>query len=509
MSSLIDAAKRFTETENGALSYNSTGSAVLDLFSMAGAMRDAEDSEIIALVDNAWQEDPRASMAVLFYIRDIRYGQGEKRVFRLAMRHLVDAYRLSKGELFDIMRDVGSWQDIFSTFSVSEYAHYVKEHWDGYDLLMFKWLPSIGGSSNRAAEDLAKRLGLTPREYRKALSRKRAKLKLVETSLCSKDWGSVEYSKVPSIAGFRYRECFKRHDRERYQKFLEKVSEGKERMNASNVYPYQLVQSYINRDDACACGLDDDLEYRYIKKDVDPAIEAMWKSLPDYTDGTNALVMADTSGSMLWEAGGRPLAVAVSLALYFAERNKGLFHDEFMTFSESPRFHRIFEKADSLLERIRDVHRAGSMWGNTNLLAGIRLLLKAAVDNRIPENEMPKALYIVSDMEFDEADPTGSVQLRTNLDALKEEYRRSGYEMPTVVFWNVMSRHRNVPAVRSEGGVVLVSGCSPHTFMYALKNDADPYGFMESVLDTSHGYRHLGGMSYRDLGRMALLGKNF
>lgn len=508
MSSLIDAAKRFTETENGALSYNSTGSAVLDLFSMAGAMRDADGSEITALVDKAWQEDPRASMAVLFYIRDIRYGQGEKRVFRLAMRHLVDTYGLGKGELFDVMRDVGSWQDIFSTFSVSEYAHYVKGHWDGDDLLMFKWLPSIGGSSNRVAEDLAKRLGLTPREYRKALSKKRAELRLVETSLCRKDWGSVDYGKVPSVAGFRYRECFKRHDGERYQRFLEKVSEGTERMNSSNVYPYQLVQSYLVRDDDCTCGLFDNPEYRYIKRDIDPAVEAMWKSLPDCTDGTNALVMADTSGSMLWNGDGRPLAVAISLALYFAERNEGLFHDEFMTFSEQPCFHRIAEKDGSLLERIRDIYSAGSMWGNTNFLAGIRLLLKAAVDNRIPEGEMPKALYVISDMEFDEADPEGSVQLRTNLDVLKEEYRRAGYEMPTVVFWNVMSRRRNVPAVRSEGGVVLVSGCSPHTFEYALKNDTDPYAFMESVLGTVHGYRHLGDMSYRDLAKMSLLGKN-
>ena len=71
-----------TMTENGAATYRTTGSDCLDLFAAAGALRRADDEEIIIRFVRAYTEDPDIAMRILFYARDVRGGLGERRIFR-------------------------------------------------------------------------------------------------------------------------------------------------------------------------------------------------------------------------------------------------------------------------------------------------------------------------------------------------------------------------------------------------------------------------------------------
>lgn len=472
MSRLIEAASNYTTTENGAQTYKSTTNKVLDLFAMGGALRSADSTRIVEMITKAYKKDPVKTLQVLLYLRDVRQGQREKRIYREALKEILKPYIPTKGDIprkhrailekvYNTTIELGSWKDITDTLPVNAYAFYVKKHMNDENSLMFKWLPSISGPKNSKAESLAKYLGMTPRQYRKWLSAKRAELKLVETSLCKREWGNIEYDKIPSQASLRYREAFERHDKDRYEEYLNKIKGGlkEAKINTATLSPSQIVKKYLNLN--CE----------------NEALEVLWSNLPNYKNKDNALVIADTSGSMCDNNYG-PLSIALSLALYFAEHNTGIFRDEFITFSEWPEFLKV-DRSKSLHERLTIAKDAN--WGmNTNFKAVFDMILKTAIDYNISEEEMPKTLYCVSDMEFDKAT---MVNKSTNFEAIVEAYSEAGYSIPKIVFWNVNSRQNNVPVKYNDKGVALVSGSSPSVFSMVVSGDLDPIKFMESAIN--------------------------
>ena len=196
---------------------------------------------------------------------------------------------------------------------------------------------------------------------------------------------------------------------------------------------------------------------------MDMTVEAQWKQLPNYADTeANALVVCDVSGSM-FQGNPSAISVATSLAIYIAERNKGAFKDHFITFSETPKLERL--KGNSLYEKVKNLSSAN--WGiSTNLQSVFDLVLRMAVKNRVPASEMPSSIFIVSDMEFDSC-----IEGR-NFDAIQSKFAKAGYEMPKLVFWNVMSRNNQTPVTMDEEGTFLVSGCSPSIFSKAINTHA-------------------------------------
>ena len=476
---LFTALQNYTTTENGALTYASAGSSTLDLFGMGGALRTADEQRIRDLVTKAFEEDPLRALETLFYLRDIRGGQGEKRVFQLGIKAIVDQLRPlgTLDILFDAIVEVGSWKDIFTIFSFNDWKDYVYNtvyNGSAQPNLMYKWLPSIGGSQNKLAEQLASHLNMTPKQYRKKLTAERAKLKLVETQMCANEWGKVDYEHIPSRAGFLYRKAFGKHDQERYSAFIAAANrnDGSVNVNTGTLYPYEIVSKYSN---AVRGGW-------YSKFQVDPQLEAFWKNLPKYGENdVNALVVADTSGSM-W---GRPMDISTSLAIYFSEHNKGYFRNKYITFAGNPEFY-SFKEGEPLGNKIKFMYEH-EICDNTNIQKVFDLVLKAGVDWKLPQEEMPSVLYIISDMEFDEAQGYYSWKStqtpKTNFDAIKEKYTRAGYEMPKLIFWNVDSRQNNVPVKMNDQGVALVSGAAASTFEMAVSGELDPMKFMLQTID--------------------------
>ncbi len=327
--------------------------------------------------------------------------------------------------------------------------------------LLAKWLPSVNTSNRDTVKKgrfLAKKLGMSERQYRKTLADLRNYLRIVEVDMSAKKFSDIDYPSVPSKAMNNYRNAFKRNDEERFTEFLNKVEKGEEKINSSVLYPYDIVEKYL-----------------FKSATVDKVLEEQWKALPDYVEGeNNFLVMADVSGSMY----GRPLATSVGLAMYFAERNKGPFANSFMTFSARPELVTI--KGDSLLERIRYV--ANSQWMmNTNLEAAFDLVLKTAVKYGIPKEEMPSSIVVITDMEFDACADKNWLFY----DTMKQRFENSGYQIPNIVFWNVNSRHNTYHASFDREGVQLASGQSPVVFESLIKGvNLTPYDYMLSVLNT-------------------------
>ncbi len=486
MLELLKKEANVTYTENGAVTYLSSGSHCLDLFATIGALRRERDEEIENRFLRAYTEDKDVAMKLLFFARDIRGGLGERRVFRVILRwlafHEPDSLRknltyVSKYGRFDdllSLMDTPCEQDVLALLKAQLEEDLAALEEDGEVSLLGKWLPSINASNPdtiRLAKKIARSLGLTDAVYRKTLTALRARIRILENHLREKDY-VFDYEKQPSRAMYKYRKAFIRNDGKRYQAFLQAVAQGKAKLNANTLAPYELVEPYL------AWSWNSESSMRKLSKEEKETLNATWAALPDFGTQDNTLAVIDTSGSMYMAGRPMPAAVALSLGLYFAEHNTGCFRNHFIEFSEKPQLIEI--KGETFADRLRYV-ASFSQVANTNLMAVFRLILATAIKNKVPQSELPSKLIILSDMEFDNC-----VQGRgkTNFEAAKQLFASHGYRLPDIVFWNVASRNCQQPVTQNENGVVLVSGCTPRLFSMVASGTMNPYIFMQEVIES-------------------------
>ena len=468
----------YTVTENQAIALKSTYSALVDLFGQIGAFRSRTENDIEAAFSKAFAEDKLLATKMAFYARNIRGGLGERRTFRVIMRFLARLYpEIAIKNLINIPV-FGRYDDLYEFVGTDvEPAmwDFIKKQWES-DIsnmknnqpisLLAKWLKSCNTSSpisKKLGKLTAKNLGLSEQEYRKMLSALRKYLDVVEVKMSSRQWDQINYPGVPSKAMSIYRNAFKRHDENRFNEYINKVSKGEEKINAGTLYPYDILEKM-------------ELSYGYLDKNFtfnnyDKVLEEQWKALPNYIEGeNNVLVMADTSGSM----SGRPICTSIGLAIYFAERNHGVFKNTFMTFASKPSLVQL--KGSTLYEKIQCVP---AIIDNTNLEAAFKLILNTAIKHKLNKEDMPKSLIIISDMQFDAQTNDSDM---TWHDAMVKMYNENGYEMPNIIYWNVDSRRDTFQVTSEYKGVQLASGQSPSVFQSILKNiGKTPY---EAMIDT-------------------------
>lgn len=482
MNAFIDTMNNTTYTENGALTNKSTYNACLDWFFHGSALRGQSEDRIIDLFSKAFDEDPNKALKTLFYIRDCRGGQGERDIFRkclvwLANKDQEKAYWLKNN--LDLINEYGRWDDylcLLNTNLADKVSNYLimqllddksnLEKGNASISQCAKWMPSLNSSKDQ--RKLAKLfiklvkknyiIDFNEEKYRKTLSQLRKAIKIVEHNLTEKNYEDIDYSKLPSYAGLKYRHAFNVHDTIRYKCFLEEVKAGKANINSKVLYPYDLVRSYN----------------KTWNPEVDETIEAQWKALPDYIPEINGIVVNDTSGSM----SGLPMEVSVSLAIYIAERNKSeVWKNYVIPFSSHAEWKEV--KGNTLLEKMRSVHTGDC--SNTNLQFVFDLILGRAINNHVPKEDMPKVLLIITDMEFDQ--PYENNWSKTNFEVIKEKYAKAGYEMPNLVWWNVSSRNTQTPITKDNKGNILLSGCSASMLSVALSGEFDPVEAMNRIIN--------------------------
>lgn len=483
---MLEALKNeanLTRTENGSLAYRSTKSECLNLFASCGALRQSSERYIIRKFVRAYAEDPDISMRILFYARDIRGGLGERRFFDIIVRYLADFRPESVIKNLPLFAEYGRYDDILpllgtkcekalSNFIVKQLKADLDAMKEGKSVsLLAKWLPSVNTSSpwtREQAKHLCRILGIREKEYRRKLSSLRSYIGIVEDDLRRGDY-SFDYSKLPGKALFKYHRAMWRNDRARHEAYIEKVRTGKAKMNTGTLYPYDIVRTAMDTDSL----------------NTIRSLDTTWKALPDYTDSRNALAVIDGSGSMYLDYGGGilPITVAISLGIYFAERNRGYFANHFITFSRTPQLVEI--NGCDIEDKVRCCMSYNEV-ANTDLYEVFMLILVAAVKNKLPQSELPELLYIISDMEFDEGvDPD-----KTVFEDAKEKFEDYGYKLPQVVYWNVAARNEQFPVCMDEKGTALVSGASPTLFSQMMSYELTPYSMMEQVLN-SERYRDI------------------
>lgn len=463
MSKLQEIAKRessIKKTENGAIAYDTTLNSCIDLFAIAGAMRPRKEDEIRKKFKKAFIESPLIATKILFYTGNIRGGLGERRTFNICLKWLAEKNPDIVIANLKNISHFNRWDSLFTLVGTPcECAMW--KHIDSQlvkDItnmrlnepvsLLAKWMPSENTSSQKTRW-LARRamscLELTPRKYRKILSRLRKYIDVTEIKMSGQKWTDIKYENVPSHAMKNYNLAFKRHDEDGFKKYIESLNKGEKKINASTLFPYDLVKNYTN--------------YGNINKNE--VAEQQWKALPNYVEGdSNILVMADVSGSMY----GRPMDTSVGLAIYFAERNKGSLHGTYMTFTNRPHFQYI-NANDTLENKVKKVLNTDVGY-STNLELAFDYLLSIAIENNFKQEDMPEAICVISDMEINQYMRPG---YRWDfIQTQKAKYERCGYNFPKMILWNVESRQDTF--LSQSDDVIFVSGQSPSVFKQLIGN---------------------------------------
>lgn len=471
---LSDVAN-LTLTENGAVTNASSKSYILDFFAQGGAFRLGKRDGVQEFA-RAFRENEDLACKALFYLRDVRGGQGERKLFRDCMAWIAQNEPKVAEQLIKHVPEYGRWDDLYTFVGtpVQNAAFAVVASQLSQDMasdkpsLLAKWLKSVNTSSKVSrtlARMTARALGMTDAAYRKTLAALRKRINILETTLSVKEYAAIDYSKIPSRAGFVYRKAFARNDGVRYGDFCQKAAKGEVKMNAGTLYPYEIVGQILDN--------------RYYSGQYSgggmATLEAAWKNLPDYfgSKEVDMLVVADTSGSM----SGTPLNVSVSLALYAAEHNKGAWNGKFITFSDTPKLQDVVGK--TLFEKVSNL--ANAEWEqSTNLEAVFDLVLRAGMRSK----SMVARIVIVSDMEFNAATRNYDGKAdATLMEHMRAKFAAQGFKLPELTFWNVAARQGNYPVTMNESNTQLVSGLSASTFQDLIANTSTtPYEYMLKVL---------------------------
>ncbi|KAJ0240914.1 hypothetical protein HA466_0219550 [Hirschfeldia incana] len=366
--------------------------------------------------------------------------------------------------------------------------------------LAAKWCPSLDSSFDKATllcESIARKIfpresfpeyhGLEEAHYayrvrdrlrKHVLVPLRNTLQLPEVYMGAREWGSLPYNRVASVAMKSYKEIFLSRDKERFQKYLDDAKEAKTKIAAGAVLPHEIIGELNGRDGG-------------------QVAELQWKRMVDdmRTKGslTNCIAISDVSGSME----GTPMEVSVALGLLVSELSEEPWRGKLITFSETPELHLV--KGDDLRSKTRFVRHMD--WGNnTDFQKVFDLILKVALEGKLKPEEMIKRVFVFSDMEFDEASSSSrrynireTSSWETNYQVIVRKFEEKGYGgvVPEIVFWNLRDS-KSTPVTRSEKGVALVSGFSKNLIKMFLDNDGeiDPMKIMHAVIS---------GPEYNDL----------
>jgi hypothetical protein len=448
----------YTRTENGAKAFASTGDPLVNLFFTIGASR-SNLPGVMGDFQKAKNFDELKAAAIVLWARCIRgredgklSGAGERTV----PRNLLNTYFTNRGayseQILCLLPVIGRYDDLEAAYG-TPYQKLAAEIWaraiqDG-NVLAAKW-------ADRSNTPLQRELKVNEAALRKMLSSMR-KNHIVEHKICSKNFDAIDYGKLPSLAGLRYSKVFHKWDGERYREFIDSKTT---KVNASVALPHEVYMKWrMDRDE--------------------PVASKYWAAIPKMEINGNILPMLDVSGSMMSAVAPgsqtQCIDVCIALGVYLAENNTGYYKNRALTFSESPTLVTI-PQSYSLSKKFQFVNAMN--WGmNTNFERAYTTLLNEAIANKVPDEQMPTVLLVMSDMQFDSC---GGRNLHLN--NIRAKYKAAGYTCPKLVFWNLRTSN-GFPAMDETPDVALVSGFSPDVLkaVLACKN-VTPVDVMEEAI---------------------------
>lgn len=329
------------------------------------------------------------------------------------------------------------------------------------------------------------------------LSPLRKHLRVVERDITAETFDQIQYERVPSLAMSRYTPLFAKKDYEHFDQYIERLVSGKTTISGATLLPSTLVRS-IQRHHLTAMqsgkkhGTDAMIEKKL--RDIQlKAANGQWNTLVQRIkdSGTleSSIAVCDVSGSMSYPVfpdGTCPMDSSIGLSLLLAEVTKAPYGGAFITFSQTPQVLRVGGADDtrSFEEKVRYIR--DSSWSmNTDFVAVFEeLILPMAVERKLTQEQKVKNVFVFSDMQFDQAG--GDDRWTTSYERIKKRFQEAGYEMPTLIFWNLAGGRAGYdqtsldkedgddaapkPVTATEDGTALVSGYSQGQMKMFLDN---------------------------------------
>ena len=496
--------KPMTLTENGAMAFSSTGSAIVDQFGKAGNFRGRSVAEVFADQAAIWNENAEAAIRFPFYLRmitrkvkvngdnetdKVQNGQGArdesfKRLLWVAVNHSDVFYK----NIWALPL-VGSWKDLWTILFYDKKENInVLDHKAMFEVianglacethvdLVKKFMPRIKSKSkcttdwtritNDFAKEFANFMGITYKEYNKLKTS--GKAHDFQKIICAREYDKLNWNRIPGRALnlLVTSKFLKNHDlSEKYTEWIMEQPVAK-----FTGYVFELARkareaahtsSYYNM-----CRIP-----TKIPTEVKHTLDAQFMGLVEKArkDGKitdNVLVALDTSGSMGHGVDGLNGVccgdIATSLALFFSELNEGAFHHKIMMFDNTS--YPFDFKSDSFCDNLMSLPGVPS--GGTNFQSVIDEIVKIRKQYpQIPLEEYPNTILVVSDMQFN---PTGNWwnrnprQQECNLEFAKETlyevFPKEFVNNIKFIWWDCASRKQTFEGSAFEPGITFLSG---------------------------------------------------
>jgi hypothetical protein len=522
-----------TLTENGDRAYSSTMNVLVDLYYKS--IRDVDENDVRELFERCWNENTYLTMRLIAHIRDIREGKGERQIGRILLdcvaKKSIEEVRKNAHVMF---HTYGRWDDGIFVEDVKTVESqvvskggkkcvttkedkiiYSKELKDVYvetvvkqlheDMnalhegktvsLCAKWIPSEKSKHGDVYKSIVKAYAskyvhinkrMNYGDFRRTvLVPLRRKIDILETKLCNMDYTSIDYEKVPSVAmnkhskapskkapkSHRISNAFMRNDAERFKEYKAKLSKGTAKVNVAALFPHQIVTNYCDENHNT---------FKHISND--DLIEAQWKAMVEKTASmgrlNETLVLADVSGSMR----GLPMIISYTMGILVSSIAKcEVWKDVVLTFESRPQLVKV--QGNTLYEKLRSISR--TPWGGTtDFMAAMRVILDMAKSLKLNQDDLPKKILVVSDMQFNQADDNAQ---SSSFEVIEKEFCDAGYVLPQMVFWNVRSTS-TVPVMSGIKGVSLVSGYSPNVLRSVMedKTITPEETMMNAIMDSRY-----------------------
>lgn len=452
----LEKLKNTKITENGDISYKSTGDKYLDILFMSEYFT-KHLNEVPAI-----DKDEYGKLFAMF-IRDPRKGLGRRDLGRKLMSNV----ELTPQNIVF----AGRFDDLLYNPTMMNINYLLSELRNGNQLAK-KWMPRLTGKDKKLAKAFCRQFEMSEREYRRLIkcdSTVEYKLSYSETQslegtplddlfdnnteIVHPLVNTINFEQVPSLAMIKYYNTFATRDdlENRFHEYLDNVKKGEKKLNTTVTNVYDIYKNRFT--------IDADLFFEQIEKIK-----------------ISCIPILDTSGSM-WDSNDS-IGKAISIAHYLAKCST-YCNGQLISFSNNPQLITIKEEQnaksyDNFGNKNKYCRELNSMStgdiANTdfgkvmNLLEGL--------------NELPEYLVVLSDMEFD----CGSHQSKAQLQKLWEE---KGYKTK-IIWWNFNSRNTTAPEMDNMGNIFL-SGYSPMLLKY-LESGFDGKQLLNKLLEEYKKY---------------------
>lgn len=386
---------------------------IIDFINSAHKLRGETEDYIVEEFRRCFFYNEELSIRALFYIRDIKNGLGERRVFRILIKYLAKSNpNIIKNNLLYI-NEFGRWDDYYSLFDTPLEKDILQLFKDQIERDMIsnkpsnlgKWLKSENTSSKESkylGYRTRKGLQLSSKEYRQLLSALRKKINIIERQLSSKKYNEINIKTIPIGAAIKYRKTLFNGDNKKYLEFIEKKSLLLSRNR--DLHPFNLVTKAIKKN----------------SEFYEPIWYIQENKYKEFLEDT--FIIADFNKTS--SEGSNILSMFTTFLLLFNNNNRNYFKNYFMYSTSKIIFDKVRHKSFS--EKILELRKIEYI-RSTNIINYFDRLLFTALRKDIDEKGIPNNLLIITDIDED-----GLQKYIDSITLAKETWDKSKYKFPNI-----------------------------------------------------------------------------